>query len=193
MPPKAVNWSNSDNNTSFLNRKTLMTINPSMSIPGSQQEDEEIYLNQMRTIEFPNNPNEAATTYLVSVKQPVIFTSSPNPELAKNFLSYLVKPDNLGPYIKGAKGRYFPIMPKLWKDPFWSNTKDPHISVASQQFTESKTRLLHNSINPAYSQIDSENIWGKAMEKVLTKSLSPTAATDQAINRIKEIFAQSKT
>jgi multiple sugar transport system substrate-binding protein len=193
VPPKAVKWSNSDNNTSFLNRKTLMTINPSMSIPGSQQEDEEIYLNQMRTIEFPNNPNEAATTYLVSVKQPVIFTSSPNPELAKNFLSYLVKPDNLGPYIKGAKGRYFPIMPKLWKDPFWSNTKDPHISVASQQFTESQTRLLHNSINPAYSQIDSENIWGKAMAKVLIEGLSPTAATDQAIKRIKKIFAQSKT
>ena len=84
-------------------------------------------------------------------------------------------------------------MPKLWKDPFWSNTKDPHISVASQQFTESKTRLLHNSINPAYSQIDSENIWGKAMAKVLIEGLSPTAATDQAIKRIKKIFAQSKT
>ncbi|MCL2923967.1 MAG: ABC transporter substrate-binding protein [Trichodesmium sp. MAG_R04] len=193
VPPQAVTWSNSDNNTSFLNRKTLMTINPSMSIPSSQQEDEDIYLNQMRTIEFPNNPNGTAPKYLVSVKEPVIFTSSPNPKLAKNFLSYLVKPDNLGSYIKGAKGRYFPIMPELWKDPFWSNTKDPHISVASQQFTKYQTRLLHNSINPAYSQIDSENIWGKAMAKVLTKGLSPTVATDQAIKRIKEIFAQSKT
>ena len=113
--------------------------------------------------------------------------------MAKNFLSHLVKPDNLGSYIKGAKGRYFPLMPKLWKDSFWSNTQDPHISVASQQFTEYQTRLPNNSINPASSQIDSENIWGKAMEKVLTKGLSPTAATDQAINRIKEIFAQSKT
>ena len=193
VPPKAVTWSNSDNNTSFLNRNTLMTINPSMSIPSSQQEDEDIYLNQMRTIEFPNNPNGTNPKYLVSVKEPVIFTSSPNPKLAKNFLSYLVKPDNLGSYIKGAKGRYFPIMPELWKDPFWSNTKDPHISVASQQFTKYQTRLLHNSINPAYSQIDSENIWGKAMAKVLTKGLSPTVATDQAIKRIKEIFSQSKT
>jgi len=193
VPPKAVTWSNSDNNTSFLNRNTLMTINPSMSIPSSQQEDEDIYLNQMRTIEFPNNPNGTEPKYLVSVKEPVIFTSSPNPKLAKNFLSYLVKPDNLGSYIKGAKGRYFPIMPELWKDPFWSNTKDPHISVASQQFTKYQTRLLHNSINPAYSQIDSENIWGKAMAKVLTKGLSTTVATDQAIKRIKEIFSQSKT
>ncbi|NES07751.1 MAG: carbohydrate ABC transporter substrate-binding protein, partial [Okeania sp. SIO2F4] len=67
VPPNAVNWRNSDNNTNFLNHKTLMTINPSMSIPGSQREDEEIYLNQMKTIDFPANPNGAEPTYLVSV------------------------------------------------------------------------------------------------------------------------------
>jgi len=193
VPPNAVNWIDSDNNSNFLNHNTLMTINPTMSIPGSQQEDEEIYLNKIRTIEFPYNPNGKEPRYLVSVKQPVIFTSSFHTKLAKEFLSYLVDPENLGTYIKGAKGRYFPIMPQLWKDPFWSNTKDPHISVASQQFTEHQTRLLNNSIYPAYSQVYSENIWGKAMRKVLIESLSPTVATDQTINRIKEIFSQWKT
>ncbi|MDY7005205.1 MAG: ABC transporter substrate-binding protein [Cyanobacteriota bacterium] len=193
VPPTAVNWLNSDNNTNFLNRDSLMTINLSMSIPGSQQEDEEIYFDRMKTIEFPNNPNEADPKYLVSVKQIVIFTSSTHPELAKEFLSYLIQPDNLKAYIKGFKGRYFPIMPQLWKDPVWSDAKDPHISVASQQFTEGKTRLFQNSINLAYSQIYSENIWGKAMRKVLIQGLSPTKATDIAINRIKKIFSQWKT
>ncbi|MGB3512378.1 MAG: ABC transporter substrate-binding protein [Microcoleaceae cyanobacterium] len=193
VPPNSVNWLNSDNNTNFLNRETLMTINPTMSIPGSQQEDEEIYLNQMRTIKFPNNPNGTEPRYLVSVKKPVIFKSSAHPKLAKEFLLYLVQPDNLGYYIKGSKGRYFPIMPQLWEDPFWSETKDPHISVASQQFTEYQTRLFENSINPAYSQIHSENIWTKAIQEVLIDGLSPTEATDIAINRIKEIFSQWKT
>ena len=193
VPPNAVNWRNSDNNTNFLNRNSLMTINPTMSIPGSQQEDEEIYLNQMRTIQFPNNPNGAKPTSLVSIKQPVIFTSSAHPKLAKEFLSYLVQPENLGAYIKGAKGRYFPIMPQLWQDPFWSNSKDPHISVASKQFTEYQTRLFDNSRNHAYSQVHSENIWSKAMQQVLIEGLSPTEATDIAINRIQEIFSQWKT
>ena len=189
VPPNAVNWHNSDNNTNFVNHNSLMTINPTMSIPSSQQEDAEIYFNQMRTIEFPNNPNGAKPTSLVSIKQPVIFTSSAHPKLAKEFLSYLVQPENLGPYIKGAKGRYFPIMPQLWSDPFWKDTKDHHISVASQQLTANQTRLFKNSINPAYSQVHSENIWGKAMRKVLIEGLSPTEAIDQAINRIKEIFS----
>ncbi len=193
VPPNAVNWHNSDNNTNFLNRNTLMTINPSMSIPGSQQEDEEIYFNKMRTIEFPNNPNEAKPISLVSIKQPVIFTSSVHPKLAKEFLSYLVQPENLGLYIKGARGRYFPIMPKLWEDPFWSDTKDPHISVASQQLTANQTRLFKNSTNPAYSQVHSENIWGEAMRQIFIEGLSPTEATDIAIKRITEIFSQWQT
>ncbi|MEB3341181.1 ABC transporter substrate-binding protein [Okeania sp.] len=190
VPPNAVNWRNSDNNTNFLNRNSLMTINPTMSIPSSQQEDEEIYFNQMRTIEFPNNPNGTKPISLVSIKQPVIFTSSAHPKLAKEFLSYLIQPENLGAYIKGARGRYFPIMPQLWEDPFWNNTKDPHISVASQQLTANQTRLFKNSINPAYSQVHSENIWGKAMRQILIEGLSPTEATDIAIKRITEIFAQ---
>ncbi|NES06557.1 MAG: carbohydrate ABC transporter substrate-binding protein, partial [Okeania sp. SIO2F4] len=149
--------------------------------------------NQMKTIDFPANPNGAEPTYLVSVKQPVIFTSSSHPKLVKEFLSYLVQLENLGPYIKGSRGRYFPIMPQLWKDPFWTNKKDPHISVASQQFTEYQTSLFDNSRSHAYSQVHSENIWSKAMQQVLIEGLSPTEAIDIAINQIQEIFSQWKT
>ncbi|NET45295.1 ABC transporter substrate-binding protein [Okeania sp. SIO2B3] len=193
VPPNAVNWLNSDNNTNFLNRKTLMTINPTMSIPGSQKEDEEIYLNQIRTIEFPNNPNGDKPRYLVSIKQPIVFTSSAHPKLAKEFLSYLIQPENLGAYIKGSKGRYFPIMPQLWEDPFWHDTKDSHISVASQQFAEGLTHLFNNSINHAYSQVHIENIWSKAIQQIVIEGLSPTEVTDRAIKRIKEIFDGWKT
>lgn len=42
VPPNAVNWLNVHNNTNFLNRNTLMTINPTISIPASQQDDEKI-------------------------------------------------------------------------------------------------------------------------------------------------------
>ena len=170
----------------------LMTINPTMSIPGSQQENEEIYFNQMRTREFPNHPNGAKPTYLVSFKKPIIFKSSVHQKLAKEFLSYFVQPENLGPYIKGACGHYFPIMSQLWTDSFWSDTKDPHISIAFQQLRGNQTRSFENSINPAYFQVNSENIWGKAMQEVLVDGLLPTEVTDRAINQIHKIFSQWK-
>ena len=37
VPPAATQWSNPDNNIAFLSRNLLMTVNPSLSIPGSQR------------------------------------------------------------------------------------------------------------------------------------------------------------
>ncbi|NET56069.1 MAG: carbohydrate ABC transporter substrate-binding protein [Symploca sp. SIO2E6] len=189
VPPAAVDWLNADNNTAFLNGTVLMTLNPSLSIPGSQREDEDIYRNQIATIEFPQKPDGEKLKYLVSVKQVVIFASSKNQEAAKDFLSYLVQPENLGSYVKGAAGRYFPVMPQLWEDGFWQESDDPHVGPAAKQFSQDTTRTIYQVRNSAYSLVQSENVWGKAIERVIIDGLSPEEAADEAINRIEEIFA----
>ena len=190
VPPTAVDWLNADNNTAFLNHTVLMTLNPSLSIPGSQREDEDIYRNQIATIEFPQEPDGEPAKYFVSVKQAVIFAAAKNQEAAKDFLSYLVQLENLGPYVKGAAGRYFPVMPQLWEDSFWQEPDDPHVSVAAKQFTKGSTRPIYQTLNPAYSLVQSENVWGKAIERVIVDGLSPEEAADEAINRINKIFAE---
>ncbi|NEQ67364.1 MAG: carbohydrate ABC transporter substrate-binding protein [Symploca sp. SIO2D2] len=188
VPPEAVDWLNADNNTTFLNRTVLMTLNPSLSIPGSQREAEDIYRNQIATIEFPQEPDGETSKYLVSFKQVVIFASSQHQEAAKDFLSYLVQPENLGPYVKGSAGRYFPVMPQLWEDGFWQEADDPHVGLAAKQFSQDSTRPIYQARNSAYSLVQSENVWGKAIERVIVDGLSPEEAADEAINRIKEIF-----
>lgn len=190
VPPDAVKWQAPDNNIKFLNRAVLMTANPSLSIPASQIEDEELYRQQIATIELPNKPNGEPPKYVVAVKQAVMFAVSQNQEAAKDFLSYLVQPEVLGFYVKSSRGRWFPVMPQLWSDSFWNNKNDPHISVAVEQFREGKTRPFYEVFNPAYSQVLTENVWGKAIGRVIVDGLSPTAATEEAIERIKEIFAQ---
>lgn len=189
VPPDALKWLAPDNNVKFLNRSLLMTANPSLSIPASQIEDEDIYRDRIATIELPNEPDGEPAKYLVAVKQAVVFAVSKNQEAAKDFLSYLVQPDVLGFYVKSSRGRWFPVMPQLWFDSFWQDKSDPHISVAVEQFREGKTRPFYQSFNPAYSQVLEENVWGKAMSRVIVDGLSPTEATDEAIGRIKEIFA----
>jgi len=190
VPPAAVDWLNTDNNTAFLNRTTLMTLNPSLSIPGSQREDEDIYRKQIATIEFPQEPDGEPSKYLVSVKQVVIFASSKNQQAAKDFLSYLIQPEHLGAYVKGGAGRYFPVMPQLWEDNFWQEPDDPHVWVAAKQFSKDSTRPIYQAQNSAYSMVQSENVWGKAIERVVVDGLSPKEAADEAINRIKEIFSE---
>ncbi|MFY7803476.1 MAG: ABC transporter substrate-binding protein [Limnoraphis robusta] len=192
IPPNSINWLNADNNTTFLNKMTLMTLNVSLSIPGSQQQDEDIYLNQLATLEFPNKPSGEPMTSLTSVKQALIFAASPHQTLAQEFLTYLVQPQNLEKYLQGAAGRYFPVMPQLFSDPFWSNVNDPHISVATQQLSQSKTHSLYQVFNPAYAQVSAENVWAEAIRNIIINEVSPEAAVDEAIKRIKEIFVQWK-
>ncbi len=189
VPPDATDWVGSSNNTAFLNQRVLMAVNNTLSIPASQREDQEIYRNQIATIEFPEEPDGDPPNYIARVQQVVLFKSSSNQETAKDFLSYLLQPDNLRPYLEGALGRYFPVMPTLAADPFWNDPADPHISVATKQFQTDKTRPAFQSLNPAYASVQSENVWGEAIERVI-EGASPEEATDEALARIKEIFAQ---
>ncbi|MBP0018614.1 MAG: carbohydrate ABC transporter substrate-binding protein [Cyanobacteria bacterium SBLK] len=189
VPPDAKIWTDGSNNTAFLNQKVVMTINPTLSIPSSQrEEEEEIYRDRIATIEFPNEPDGEVPKYRVAVKQIALFAASPRQEMAKDFLQYFIQPEHLGPYIEGALGRYFPVMPQLAAEPFWNDPADPHISVAVRQFQTEKTRPSYQSLNPAYTDVQAENIWGQAIEQAIA-GRSPEEAVDEAIARIEEIFA----
>lgn len=190
IPPDSVQWAAVDNNVSFLNRNLLMVANPTLSIPTSQRQDPEVYQNQIQTIEFPDEPDGEPAKYLVSVKQILTFQSSSNLEQAKDFLSFFIRPENISEYLQLSGGRYFPVMPQLLSDKFWQDNSDPHISVAVKQYQEGATRPFNYVVNPAYSQVLSENVWGQAIEQVIVDGLSIEDATDKAIAKIQEIFAQ---
>ena len=189
-PPNAINWVGADNNINFLNQNILMTLNTTLSIPGSQSNDSDIYLNQIATGELPRKPDGESMTYPVAIKQALIFASAHHPSTAKDFLAYLVAPQQLSDYLKGNAGRYFPVMPELWSDPFWQNQLDPHITAARKQFQEGSTRPLYQSLNIAYSQVESESVWGAAIKHIVVDGWSPEKAADFAITKIKQIFAQ---
>ena len=190
VSPNSINWRGSDNNIEFLNKNAVLVGNTTMSIPASQKKDPEIYFEQMATIEFPNKPDGTKITPLVAIKQVILFAQSKHQAAAKSFLSYLIQPETLRTYFKSAAGRWYPVMPILWQDPFWSDRTDPHVFVAAKQLRDNPTRPLNRVIHPAYSEVHRENIWGQAIEWIVVDGLSPEAAAERAIAEIKQIFAQ---
>jgi multiple sugar transport system substrate-binding protein len=189
VPPGAVNWQDPDNNLNFLNRTTCMTPNATLSIPASQRdENPQAYQEQIGTREWPPEPDGEPITYLVSVKSAMVFEEGQDVELAKDFMRFLTQPENLGEYVKGSLGRWFPVMEQLLEDPFWQAEDDPHIPVAVRQFTERETRPFYQVYNPAYSQVSAENVWGRAIGRVVVEGQSPEQAADEAIGRIKQLF-----
>ncbi len=185
----AYNWTNGSNNVAFLNRNVVLTINPSLSIPVSQREDKEIYYNQIVTTTFPREPDGELLKQIVGIKQIVLFKSSPNQKIAQDFLAYFIQPQNLSAYLERSLGRYFPVMPIVASEPFWNDPADPHIYVANQQF-QNQTRSNYQSLNPAYTEVQSESLWGQAIERIITQGWSAEKAADEALGRMEEIFAQ---
>jgi len=201
VPPGAVDWSDSGNNTNFLEGQSLITLNSTLSIPFTQrqpvnqynQQSNDLYFNQIRTIPWPNKPDGEAIRTLLSIKQVALINkpdaSEEHQAAAKSFLQYFAQPQNVDQFLQeSTKGRIFPVLTPLLDEPFWNNPQDPHLAVARRIY-QGPTRSAYPAIAPAYSQVLEENVWARAILEVIQKGATPDQAAEGAIARIKEIFA----
>lgn len=202
VPPDATNWTDGDNNAAFHSRSVVMTPNPSQSIPAAQffnkdDPEKKNYFDNMATIEWPDGPDGRKAAYLTAVKTIVVPKDSKNQKLAKDFIKFVVERDRFLEYVKAANGRWFPAFTDVASDPFWRTghrgprgQKDPHVPVATMIFLDRENKVFEHYKHPAYSQVFDENVWGKAMARVIIDKWPADRAADEAIGRIKTIFAQ---
>lgn len=190
IPSSALNWGDPDNNAAFFAKQIVMTSNASLSIPAAKSDDKKVY-DQIVTQLMPKGPDGQIITSLVAVKAAFIPKGAKNVALAKDFLSFLAQPKRLDAMLTAARGRWLPVMPQLVKDdPFWTDPKNPNLQVAIKQEVTGKTAPWPMVYNPAYAQVNSEEVWGKAEGDVINNGVTPAKAVDTAFARIKAIFAQ---
>jgi len=189
-PPGSINWIDADNNAYFHNKTVVMTPNPSLSIPGAQMfTNPDNYYNKMQTIPWPLSPSGEKRPNLVAVKTILIFEDATNIQGGKEFVDFLIQPENLAPYIVAANGRWFPAFKDVAQDPFFHNPEDPHVPQVTKMFLEEPIQPFYYVYNPAYSDVYTENLWGRALGRIIVDGVSPEEAADQVIARINEIFA----
>ncbi len=204
VPPDATNWTDGDNNAGFHSKSIVMTPNPSQSIPAAQffnKDDPQKtnYFDNMATIEWPDGPDGKKARYLSAVKTVIIPKESKQQKLAKEFVKFVLEPARFLEYVKAANGRWYPAFTDVEKDPFWrtghrgpKGQKDPHVPVATMIYQDRENRVFEHWKHPAYSQVYDENIWGKAMARIAIEKWSADKAADEAIARLKSIFAGYK-
>jgi multiple sugar transport system substrate-binding protein len=191
VPPGAINWGDPDNNSAFYAKQIVMTPNASLSIPVAQQEKTEQYYHDILTEAQPLGPDGKPVTSLVSVKLAFIPKGAHNVAVAKDFMTYLIRPEVLDKYLSAARGRWLPVMPGVIKsDPFWTDPKDPHLPVAVKQEEDGPTQPWFHAFNPAYSDVNAQQVWGKAEANVMQGGMTPEAAVDAAFAQINDIFAK---
>jgi multiple sugar transport system substrate-binding protein len=197
-PPSSTTWKDPDNNVAFHNKTTVMTHNFTISIAAKWYEDSQnpaltpeqraagkkAYEELIITAAFPKKPDGSPIKYRSDVKTGVIFSQSKNKAKAKEFVKFLLQEENLGPYVEGALGRWFPVTIAGQKSPFWQ--ADRHRKAVYNQFMGG-TQPFDFVKNYKFTILNNENAWAKAMNRVVSEKVPVNKAVDELIARIKQV------
>lgn len=197
-PPSATSWKDPDNNVAFHNKTIILTHNATISIAAKWLDDmnnatlteaqrataKANYTEKIATAGFPNKPDGSKMTYRAAVKTGVIFSGSKNKAGAKQFVSFLLDDANLTPYVEGSLGRWFPVTKAAQQSPFWK--ADAHRTAVYNQFMAGTTPFEFTK-NYKFTILNNENVWAKAMNRVLNEKVPVDKAVDEMIARIKQV------
>jgi len=193
-PPDSVNWTNIDNNKRFFAQTVVMTPNETLSIPGGlRASDPDGYYKNAATIDWPNGADGQPLVIDGAIARGVVFKRGRNPALAADFVRFLVDGGWLAHWLTFAGDRLLPPMRKLTEQPFWLDTSDPHRMHAAVQILSRPHQLTAAGVRDnewRSARMFVENVWGKAVHRVVTEGISPGQAVDEAIARIKQILAE---
>jgi len=197
-PPSSTTWKDPDNNVAFHNKTIVMTHNFTISIAAKWFEDstnpaltpeqraagKKAYEETIITASFPNKPDGTPIKYRSDVKTGVIFTAAKHKEQGKEFIKFLLQEENVRPYVEGALGRWFPVTTESQKSPFWQ--ADRHRKAVYNQFMGGTTPFDFTK-NWKFTILNNENVWAKAMNRVVSEKVPVDKAVDELIARIKEV------
>jgi multiple sugar transport system substrate-binding protein len=197
-PPSSTTWKDPDNNVAFHNKTIVMTHNATISIAAKWLDDannatldqaqrdqaKKNYEELIATAGFPNKPDGSKMVYRAAVKTDVIFANAPHKDRAKEFVAFLLQSENLTPYVEGSLGRWFPVTIASQQSPFWQ--ADRHRKAVYNQFTGG-TAPFDFTKNWRFTILNNENVWAKAMNRVVSEKVPVDKAVDELIARIKDV------
>ena len=197
-PPSSTSWKDPDNNVAFHNKTTVMTHNATISIAAKWLDDanntaldagqrataKKNYYELIATSGFPNKPDGSKMVYRAAVKTGVIFKGAKNLPAAKQFVAFMLEEANLQPYVEGSLGRWFPVLKASQQSPFWK--ADPARMSVYNQFMNGTTAFEFTK-NYKFTVLNNENVWAKAMNRVINEKVPVDKAVDEMIARIKTV------
>jgi multiple sugar transport system substrate-binding protein len=197
-PPSSTSWKDPDNNVAFHNKTIVLTHNATISIAAKWLDDanneqltaeqrataKKNYSELIRTAGFPKKPDGTPMTYRSAVKVGLIFADSKSKTRAKEFVNFLLQEENLTPYVEGALGRWFPVTKAGQERPFW--VEDRHRKSVHDQYAAG-TVSFEFTKNYKFTILNNENVWAKAMNRVVSEKIPVEQAVDEMIARIKQV------
>lgn len=197
-PPTATGWTNAGNDLAFDDRTVALTLNPGIAIatrwldeannlqlPAARRAaGRKAYDELIATAGFPDRVDGSVMVPRVSVKLGVIFREARNKGRAREFVKLLLEEENLRPYVEGAFGLWFPVTRAGQESVFWQSDRQ---RKAVYDLFKAGTRPYEFTRNYRFATLDTENVWARAMIRVVNDKVPVDRAVDEMIARIREV------
>ena len=190
VPPEALSWNDADDNNGFHEKLFVIDFDGTISTELAMIKDKEAYAD-MVTMGLPNGNDGKPMAAQVGAGGGFIPKGAKNIEIAKDLMKYWMQPNIMNANLKAGLGRWVPVMPQVVKDdPWWVDPSDPHRAPYVQEAVLGPTISNFVGFNPAWGQVNAEQLWGQAHADVIKNGMTPQQAIDKAFKRAEKIFSQ---
>ncbi len=192
IPPEALSWNDADDNNAYHEKLFVMDLDGTLSTELAMiKNNKKAYYEEAVVMGLPNRNDGGTMPAFLGAGGGFIPKGAKNVEVAKDFMKYFMQPDVMNTNLKNGLGRWVPVIPQIVKDdPWWTDTKDdPHRSPYVHEAVLGPTIPAYNGFNPAWGQVNAEQLWGNCHADVIKNGMTPAAAVDKAFKRTEAIFA----
>ncbi|HET6307617.1 MAG TPA: extracellular solute-binding protein [Rhodopila sp.] len=191
VPPEALSWNDADDNNAYHEKLFIVDFDGTLSTELAMYKDKKVYMEEMVVMGLPNGNDGKPIPALVGAGGGFIPKAAKNAEVAKDYMKYFMQPAVMDANLKEGLGRWVPAIPSIvTDDPFWLDPKDPHRAPYVREAVLGPTIPSYNGFNPAWGQVQAEQVWTQAVADVVKNGMTPQAATDKALRRAETIFAK---
>jgi multiple sugar transport system substrate-binding protein len=192
VPPEALTWNDADDNNAYHEKLFVMDFDGTLSTELAMIKDKKAYYEEMVVMGLPNRNDGSPMTAQVGAGGGFIPKGAKSVEVAKEFMKFFMRPEVMNENLKGGLGRWVPVIPSIVReDPWWTDTKsDPHRLAYVTEAVLNPTVPAYNGFNPAWGQVNAEQLWGGAHADVIKNGMTPADAVDKAFRRAEAIFAK---
>ena len=191
VPPEALSWNDADDNNGYHEKLFVMDLDGTLSTELAWIKHEQEYLHEMVVTAYPKDNFGKQMIAGVSAGGGFIPKGAKNVAVAKDFMTYFMRPEVLNENLKGGLGRWLPPMKQIvLDDPYWLDPKDPHRKPYVELGVIGPTRPQPFAFNPAYGQFAAEQQWTLCHANVIKNGMTPAQAVDKCFARANEIFSK---
>ncbi|MGH1480820.1 MAG: ABC transporter substrate-binding protein [Geminicoccales bacterium] len=183
--PKGVvgNGETSWNNKAYQSGQVAFINNPTSVYAYLAGEDPEL---MAKTGLFGVPAGPAGAVNQIDTWSLGVFSAAPEPELAKGLAEHMMQPDRYNQVITNTNGRFVPVYPELFNDPWW--TERPEFSEFIEIASTGVPISYAGAPTAASGEVLATHVIPEALQLVLVEGVDPAEAVGEAHQKIAAIY-----